>query len=655
MILQALCEYYERKAADPESGIAPIGFAWKEIPFVLVLNHQGRIVALQDTREKIGKRLVGRKFLLPKVEGRSGKNSWATACLLWDHFGYVLGHPKGESKKDVIKTIKMVQKKLTLLDEEERQNSEIKELGIFFEKFEMDADSTIHNFGSFRKLLPALPEKLREEKDIAETIQGYQKDHEMAAKQCTTFQERIAALPPELSADAGISAVRNFYTLLEYKEVEKFASWPNCRDINGCNLTFRLDGESGIIAEREAVVNYQKSVALIPDTTETYEAYCLITGEKQAIQRLHSSTAISGGKSTAGLVSFQKKSGYDSYGKEQGFNAPVGKYAQAAYTTALSTLINSENRVFIGDATTVFWAGKSNQLEDNFNLFFTEPAKDSDDPDAGIKAVRALYESLYSGSLATENENPFYVLGLSPNAARISVRFWSQGTVLQFAKKIKTHFDDLEIVRSKRDQEFFSLHKLLSHTAFEFKVSNVPPNMAGAVMQAILEGKPYPVTLFQQCMRRIRAERQVNRIRAAILKAYINRRNRYYNKKQQEKEEISVSLDKDNMNPAYRLGRLFAVLENIQQRAQGKATIREQFYGAASSSPVSVFPQLLKLKNHHLAKLKGGGVYFETLLGEIFSGIENIPPHLPLEAQARFAVGYYHQRQDLFTKKEDKE
>ena len=116
-----------------------------------------------------------------------------------------------------------------------------------------------------------------------------------------------------------------------------------------------------------------------------------------------------------------------------------------------------------------------------------------------------------------------------------------------------------------------------------------------------------------------------------------------------------MSLDKDNINPAYRLGRLFAVLENIQQRAQGKETIRERFYGAASSSPVSVFPQLLKLKNHHLAKLKGGaGIYFETLLAEIFSGIEEIPSHLPLEAQARFAVGYYHQRQDLFTKKEDK-
>jgi CRISPR-associated protein Csd1 len=654
MILQALYEYYERKASEPDSKIAPVGFAWKDIPFVIVIDRQGKVVDLQDTREAVGTRLVGRNYLLPKVEGRSGKNSWATACLLWDHFGYVLGHPKGESKKDIVKTIRQVQKHFDQLSDEDRQDPGVAEVDRFCAEYETNAEATIRRFGSFRKLLLDLSEYLQKTKDIKSAISAFQKDWERADKQLGSFRDKINTLPPEVLADEGVTAVNAFYATSEYQKVVDFDTWPGCRDINGCNLTFRLDGESGVIAERKAVVDYQKSMALLPDETETYETYCLVTGERQAIQRLHSATAIRGGKSTAGLVSFQKKSGYDSYGKEQGFNAPVGKYAQAAYTTALATLIKSGNSIFIGDATTLFWAGKSNQIEDNFNLFFNEPLKDSDDPDAGIKAVRALYESIHTGSLAAESDNPFYVLGLAPNAARISVRFWSQGTVLQFAEKIKIHFDDLEIIRSGQDKEFFSLHRLLSHTAFDFKVSNVPPNLAGAVMQAILEGRPYPVTLFQQCMRRIRAERHVNRIRAAILKAYINRKKRYY--KKQEKEEISVALDKENMSPAYRLGRLFAVLENIQQRAQGKETIRERFYGAASSAPVSVFPQLLKLKNHHLAKLKGGaGVYFETILGEIFSGIDEIPSHLPLDAQARFAVGYYHQRQDLFTKKEDKE
>jgi CRISPR-associated protein Csd1 len=654
MILQALCEYYERRTAEPNSKIAPIGFAWKEIPFVIVIDPQGKVVDLQDTREKVGKRLVGRSFLLPKVEGRSGKNAWSTACLFWDHFGYVLGHPKGESKKDIVKSIKQVRGALSELSEEQTADSDIVEVMSYVENFEEDAAATMRKFGSFRELLLNLPQHFQEDVKISKVLAGYLKDREMAGKQLTTFQEKITTLPPEVLKDAGVAAVVAFYETSEYQKVKDFDCWRDCCEINGCNLTFRLDGDVSVVAEREKVIAYQRSIALLPDETETYEAFCLVTGKKQPIQRLHASTAIAGGKSTAGLVSFQKSSGYDSYGKEQGFNAPVGKYAQAAYTTALSTLLNSDNRMFVGDATTVFWAGKANQIENDFALFFTDPPKDSDDPDAGIKAVQALYESIHSGSLAAENETPFYILGLSPNAARISVRFWSHGTVLQFAEKIKRHFDDLEIIHADQDQEFFSLHKLLSHTAFDFKISNVPPNLAGAVMQAILEGKPYPATLFQQCMRRIRAERRVNRIRAAILKAYINRKNRYYTT--MDKEEISVSLDKNNNNPAYRLGRLFAVLENIQKRAQGKETIRERFYGAASSSPISVFPQLLKLKNHHLAKIGGGaGVYFETMLGEIFSGIDEIPSHLPLDAQARFAVGYYHQRQDLFTKKEDKE
>ncbi len=653
MILQALCEYYERRAAEPNSKIAPIGFAWKEIPFVIVIDRQGKFMALQDTREKVAKKLVARKFLLPKVKGRSGKNSWATACLLWDHFGYVLGHPKGESQKDVAKNIKQVRKEFESLADDKWQEPCLVKIVKFWQVFEEDPKLAIRESGYFRQLLLELPESLCGSKVVSSIISAVKKDHEMANKQLATFKQTIRELPSELREDEGVSAVLSFYENCEIEKVFQADMWSECREINGCNLTFRLDGDAGVIAEREAVVQYQKSMALVPDKTESYHGYCLVTGEKQPIQRLHASTAIAGGKSTAGLVSFQKSSGYDSYGKEQGFNAPVGKYAQAAYTTALTTLLNSDNRMFVGDATTVFWAEKSNQIENNFNLFFNDPPKGSDDPDAGIKAVRSLYESVQSGSLAAENEIPFYVLGLSPNAARISVRFWSQGTVLQFAERIKSHFDDLEIVRSPQDQEFFSLHKLLSHTAFDFKISNVPPNLSGSVMQAILEGKPYPVILFQQCMRRIRAERHVNRNRAAILKAYINRRSRYY--KKQDTEDITVSLDKKNINQAYRLGRLFAVLENIQQRAQGKGTIRERFYGAASSSPVTVFPQLLKLKNHHLAKIKGGGaVYFETILAEVFDGIDEIPSHLPLDAQARFAVGYYHQRQDLFTKKEDK-
>lgn len=583
MILQELYNYYERKAADPESDIAPVGFEWKELPFLIVINREGRVIRLEDTREKIGKKLVGKKFLLPRSVGRSGTKGWTTTFLLWDHYGYVLGHPKGDGEKE----------------------------------------------------------------------------RDMAQKQLGTFIGKLQSLPESVKADEGVRAVLRFYEHEEYKKVFTFDRWPDCASINGCNLSFRIEGETELILSREAVVEYQKSQALMPDEEETFEALCLISGKREIVQRIHDATPLLGGQSTGKLVGFQRNSGFDSYGKEQGANAPVSKYAHAAYTTALNTLSKNEtNKMFLGDSTMVFWSQKPCELEQTFPLFFTEPPKD--DPDKEVRAVKQLYESIASGKLSTENTNHFFVLGLAPNAARIAVRYWQTGTVKEFSEKIKQHFDDLHIVRSEKDDEYFSLLTLLSHTALDYKISNVPPNLPAAVVKAVLEGTPYPVSLMHGCIRRIRAEQakkfnnrlvlNVTRVRAAILKACINRYNRYYNNT--NKEEISMSLDRTNMNPAYRLGRLFAVLERVQYKAQDIETIRERYYGAFSSTPVTVFPQLMKLKNHHLAKLEKGKQFFEGLIGEILDGLEGgeVPHQLSLSDQARFAVGYYHQRQDFFKK-----
>ena len=247
------------------------------------------------------------------------------------------------------------------------------------------------------------------------------------------------------------------------------------------------------------------------------------------------------------------------------------------------------------------------------------------------------------------------MLALAPNAARISVRFFRQGTIKEFGEKIKMHFDDFEIVRSPRDSEYLSLYRILTSTALQYKIDNVPPNLASAVIESVLDGTPYPTTLLQQCIRRIRAEQNVTRARAAILKATINRFNRIH--KPQEKE-ITMGLDLTNTNPGYRLGRLFAVLERIQEEANPgiNSTIRDRFYGSASTNPVAVFSQLLKLKNHHLAKLKNVGqkINHEKLIGEIMSEISNFPAHLNFQDQAYFSIGYYHQRQDFFTSKKSK-
>jgi len=385
---------------------------------------------------------------------------------------------------------------------------------------------------------------------------------------------------------------------------------------------------------------------------------CLITGkDKVPIEITHPVVKKVRGTQTSGanIVSFNHEA-FCSHGWKQSQNAPVWKHAAAAYAKSLSNLVSSDtNSIRIGDTTTVFWSkmdmlGTSYDLETDFRWFFADPPQD--ELDRGVRAIRALYEALYTGRVPVDEGNKFYVLGLAPNAARIAVRFWKVGTVAEFAERIKRHFDDLEIVRGPKDPDYLTLNQLLRSTAFESKMDNVPPNLAGAVVDSVLDGTPYPVTLAHQCIRRIRAERRVTRTRAAILKAYLNRLNLHDNSLR--KEEMTVSLDRDNTSPGYRLGRLFAVLEKIQEEANRgiNATIRDRFYGAASSIPVAVFPQLLKLKNHHLAKLDNPGrkVNLEKEIGEIFCGIKDFPSHLSMEEQARFSIGYYHQRQSFFEK-----
>ena len=223
--------------------------------------------------------------------------------------------------------------------------------------------------------------------------------------------------------------------------------------------------------------------------------------------------------------------------------------------------------------------------------------------------------------------------------------------------KIRQYFEDTKIVHANYEKPYLSLFRLLVATASLGKPENIPPNLAGEFMRAILTGQPYPQTLLQAAVRRIRAEQSkkdertgkpvqnVSYPRAALIKACINR--------SAKKEELKVSLDESNTNHAYRLGRLFAALERVQERANPSinTTIRERFYGAASGTPVTVFPTLLKLKNHHIAKLnKGEAVNQEKLIGAILDGVNEFPAQLNLQDQGRFAIGYYHQRQAFFTK-----
>lgn len=568
MILQALKEYYDRKVVDPESGIAPEGYERKEIPFLIVIDKEGKFVNLEDTRE--GNK--AKVFLVPRSKPRSGSLSYKTTFLLWDHIGYVLQYP----------------------------------------------------------------------------------DDERAKKQHKTWLMELKNISSKLQENESVIAILRFYDSGGEKTVKAHPKWEECIKIPSCNITFKIANETLPVPCGSAVENFlSQTTGASEDDKENYRR-CMLTGDLDEIARVHSDTRIS--KDAKKLVGFQKNSGYDSYGKEQGFNAPIGKSAEFAYTTALNTLLKSSSRMLVGDAITLFWSSNKTEFENQIIDFFNEPPKN--DPDRGVRAVASLYKSIENGVFQADGSlNRFYVLGLSPNVARIAVRFWIVDTVAGMAVKIKRHFDDLKIIHGFNDQRVLSLFRLLACTAVQGKADNIPPNLAGDTMRGILEGLPYPQTLLQAAIRRIRVEHDITHPRAALIKACINRSTRFKNPNMEE--ELRMSLDESNTNIGYRLGRLFAVLEKIQQEANPRinATIRDRFYGAASGTPVTVFGNLMRLKNHHLSKLTSNGrrIYFEKLLGAILDGVEAkvaFPPHLNLDDQGRFAIGYYHQHHDFFTNKE---
>ena len=496
-----------------------------------------------------------------------------------------------------------------------------------------------------------------DEKKLADRkSKGKEGDYQERLKEMhAAFVKAIKDLPKGAQADNGICAVLKFIDRSGGAELERYGDvWKEIGSTNP-NITFRLQGDTALVCQRPAVVQSVAQSANVHDVNGT----CLITGERSEIERLHSSITGVWGAQTSGAnivaVNDGESPAFASYGKHQGHNSPVGKPAAFAYTTALKHLLakDSRQRLQVGDASTVFWADNPTLLEDQFADIFAEPPKD--DPDRNARALKALYEAPKQGVAPVKDDGTrFFVLGLGPNAARIAIRFWHVGTVAELAKTIQQHFDDLKIVRPPFEKPHLSVFRLLLATAAQSKSENIPPNLGGEVMRSIMECLPYPHTLLQGAIRRMRAERDVTYPQAAVLKACLNRQARFA---QTSEKEITVSLDHSNINPGYRLGRLFAVLEKIQEESNPgiNATIRERFYGAASSTPVTVFSNLMKLKNHHLAKLENPGrrVNLERLISEIVDGVSDFPSHLNLADQGRFAIGYYHQRQALFSKTTD--
>ena len=484
---------------------------------------------------------------------------------------------------------------------------------------------------------------------------------ERVAEQHAAFRARLAALPDAARQDAGVQAVTRFLDHIDLAQLALQPAWVDALESNAV-LSFRLHGDHDLVCQRPAVVSAALNVATDDDAPQ---AMCLVTGEQAPVERLHASIKGVWGAQTSGanIVSFNARA-FESYGKteRQGENAPVSRAAAFAYTTALNHLLrkDSPQRIQVGDASTVFWAERESEFETLIPDIFGDPPKD--DPDAGTRAVQTLLNAVHSGQWGHSDENlRFYVLGLAPNAARISIRFFHCVTLRELGQRMAQHFEDLSLARGPHDAQYPSLFRLLTAVAVQNKADNIPPNLGGSIVDAIFSGvnTPYPSLWLNAAVGRSRAEQNVNYLRAAAIKACLNRQLRHAQLSSPRlcpEQEFLPMLDLSNPNPAYRLGRLFAVLEKIQEEASPglNATIRDRYYGAASSTPVAVFTTLLRLKNAHLKKLTTGRtLWFEKLLGEVLGPVTDFPKHLPLPDQGRFALGYYHQRQDFFTKKPD--
>lgn len=429
----------------------------------------------------------------------------------------------------------------------------------------------------------------------------------------------------------------------------------------GGNLIFNVGKQ---FAQEDAEIRKMWGESLQSNDEEEKEI-CLVTGEKEAISRIHTVIkGVQGAQSSgAALVSFNAPS-FESFGKEQSFNAPVGKYAMFAYTTALNYLLSQREYIFrLGDTTIIFWAEDGEAIYQRLFVDLMEPEEDNQEVLKGIFSNLQEGRSIDIEGIQINPEQKFYILGLAPNAARLSVRFFYQNHFGNILANLQEHYKEMEIVRPSWDEmEFLGSWRMLFETVNQKSKDKKPqPNMAASVFEAILSGRRYPESLYNNVMIRIRAEQgRITRGRAAIIKACLIRNNG----KKWKEEGTFVGLNEQCNEVAYILGREFAVLEAIQEEANPgiNATIKDRYFNSACATPASVFPVLQKLKNSHIRKLEAGKkIYYEKLLTELQGKVEvkegqsvAFPRRLSLEAQGMFILGYYHQVQKRFEKKEDK-
>lgn len=598
MIINALYKHYETLLNDVDSGVSRPGYSKVSVGYCLVLSKEGRLIEIIDLWDRSGNRRVPRRIDVPEQVKRSSTK--IAPNFMYDNCTYVLGlgQKNKKEKKDRISKC----------------------------------------FQAFAQL----------HKEVLDGV-----DDEGAVAFIQFLREW------DINSTATHPVVTRYLEGLT----------------EGNNVIFGLEGSDGFIHQRKAVTDAwdRYRLAQVSDT----RMQCLVTGQTMMIARLHPKVkGVTGLKMAGGtpLVSCNWNA-FESYGKKQSFNAPVSEEAAFGYATALNYLLSSEkHRVRIGDTTTVFWAERStNGLEEDLlgALFFPVPEESSEsepreedsfrrvDP----QTVRLLYDifrlakagkPVKQALTEVDASTNFFILGLAPNASRLAVRFWHVDSFGTFVERIAQHYRDMAMVkRFEGELDIISVGMILKETAPLKDTKRIAPLLGGVLIRSILVGAPYPMSLYSAIISRIRADQEVNYVRAAVIKACLVRKWRVYNTGNEE--ELTVALNERNLNTGYLLGRLFALLEKVQEDANPgiNSTIRDKYFGAASTSPGSVFPILLRLAQHHISKAEYGG-YTDKRIEGVISSIDRFPAHLSLEDQGQFVLGYYQQRQAVYAKSDKK-
>ena len=496
--------------------------------------------------------------------------------------------------------------------------------------------------------------------DNSRYVLGMDKDPKnKRARECFTAMTKKCDEVLSGTDTFGANALKNFFA--KWNPTDGYSNsllLPYLDEIlSGINITFLVNGH--LLSEDESISSAWDTYYSAKATGSC--GICPVTGKRAPIARLHHN--IKGVKdaqsSGAALVSFNA-SAFKSYGHEQGMNANISEYAAFAYTTALNNLLAAEkHHQILGDTTVVFWTKNANDgCSDFLSNFLSDHIEDRD--------LKDFFEAIARGKPLTYNGldiNPsdkFYILGISPNAARLSVRFFLVNTFGYFMENIAEFYNDFAIVKPSYDEkEHLAIWKILLETANKnSKDKASSPLLVGAFLRTLLTGSNYPEALYQNILLRTKADQdnpdkyiqKVNRIKAAVIKAYLIRN---------KKEVITMVLDKEKNDPGYVMGRLFAVLEQLQEEANPgiNSTIKDRYFNSACSTPGIVFPILLKLANSHKRKLsdrKGLAIHYDKEIGALVGKVEEIPIRLDLKEQGEFILGYYHQVQYRYTKKEDK-